>query len=81
MLSDEAKLLKKLRDLYIGQEEVSAEVTADKKLKSSVCGTVLTSYDMSLTSAMELAESKLAMAGTLIDRFKTLEDDDQKQCA
>ena len=80
MPSEEAKLLKKLKELYIGQEDVSAEVSADKKLKSSVCGTVLTSYDMSLTSAMELADSKLKVTRTLIDQFKTLESDNHKHC-
>lgn len=38
-------------------------------MRSRVCGTVLTSYDMSLRDTMMLASSKLGVCGVLIQQL------------
>ncbi len=69
--SDEEKLLSRLKKEYVTEEDSAA--ATEKKIRASVCGTVLTSYEMSLTSTMGLVTSKVKIAEALVDQFKTLE--------
>lgn len=50
-------------------EEEDAATVKERELKSRVCGTVLTSYDMSLRDTMQLASSKLSLARELIGQL------------
>ena len=70
-------MVQRLKCLYIGEDENSPSAR-DKKIKSSVCGTVLTSYDMSLRDTMQLTTSKLGVAKLLIDQFKAVETNNRK---
>lgn len=75
---DEDEMVLRLKNLYVGkEEEISPEQVKRKKMMSRVCGTTLTSYDMSLRDTMQLASSKLNLASALILRFGT----DSKQAA
>ncbi len=65
---NEDELILRLGNLYIGGEE-EADILKEKNMKSRVCGTVLTSYDMSLRDTMQLASSKLGQASALIERL------------
>ena len=67
---DEDVLALKLKQLYLGGgEEVSEPVLKEKAMKSRVCKTVLTSYDMSLRDTLQLAVSKLEAAKVLIQQL------------
>lgn len=84
--SDESKLLQKLNGLYMKEKDEkeedkkrgSSQEVKEKKIKAAVCGTVLTSYEMSLTSTVALASSKLRMAQNLIDQFQVILSNNQK---
>ena len=69
---DEDEMVLRLKHLYVGKEEdISPEQVKERKMMSRVCGTTLTSYDMSLRDTMQLASSKLNLASSLILRFGT----------
>ena len=69
---DEDEMVLRLNNLYVGKEEelISAEMKK-RKIMSSVYGTTLTSYDMSLRDTMQLASSKLNLASMLMLSFGT----------
>lgn len=69
---NEEELTLRLKNLYIGNDperDASSLVSKEKEMKSRVCGTVLTSYDMSLRDTMQLASSKLELASHLIKQL------------
>lgn len=72
---NEEELVLKLKNLYVGKESNSSSsgeentVSNEMEMKTRVCGTVLTSYDMSLRDTMLLASSKLEACGALIEQL------------
>lgn len=72
---NEEALAHQLKNLYLAEATNSKEnspvtvVTKERELKSRVCKTVLTSYDMSLRNTMQLVSSKLELAGALIQQL------------
>lgn len=67
---DEDELILKLKNLYLGSKgEDDLAASKEKEMKTRVCGTVLTSYDMSLRDTMQLAASKLQVAGVLMKQL------------
>ena len=71
----EEELLLQLKNLYLGDPDNpgtpsnSGTGTGELEVKSRVCGTVLTSYDMSLRDTMMLASSKVGVCGALIEQL------------
>ena len=78
----EEELIHQLKTLYLGEHSNStsdagssntaredSSVSKELEMRSRVCGTVLTSYDMSLRDTMMLASSKLGACGTLIQQL------------
>ena len=63
-----------LKNLYLSEENIDSEGNSsvlykDHEMRSRVCGTVLTSYDMSLRDTMQLTSSKLGMASALVKQL------------
>jgi hypothetical protein len=72
----EEELLLQLKNLYLGESSggnttgsTPNTVERESEMKSRVCGTVLTSYDMSLRDTMMLASSKLGVCSALIEQL------------
>lgn len=76
----EEELVLQLKNLYLGEHGGSSDgssetpkegdpIAKELEMKTRVCGTVLTSYDMSLRDTMQLVSSKLEACGTLIEQL------------
>lgn len=59
-----------LKQLYLGERSGGeGTVSREMELKTRVCGTVLTGYDMSLRDSMQLASAKLEQSSALIGQL------------
>ncbi len=73
---NEEEITVKLKNLYVGPTKPgvvdssnSPVLQRERETRSRVCATVLSSYDMSLRDTMQLATSKLEVAGALVKRL------------
>lgn len=65
---NEEELTLQLKDLCISKH-CSPALRSESELKSRVCATVLTSYDMSFRDTMQLVTSKLAVARSVVQKL------------
>ena len=65
---NEEELTLQLKNLYISKH-CNPALLSEGELKSRVCGTVLSSYDMSFRDTMQLVSSKLAVARSVVQKL------------
>lgn len=69
-LPENEEITLQLKNLYISEHcNPTLAMLKESELKSRVCGTVLTSYDMSFRDTMQLVSSKLAVARSVVQKL------------